>query len=36
LRRAIEADIRDGIASIKSVEGIHGYFEGDTRSQTSG
>ena len=27
LRRAIEADIRDGIASIKSVEGIHGYFE---------
>ena len=29
LRRAIEADIRDGIASIKSVEGIHGYFEGN-------
>ncbi|MCH7882188.1 MAG: GntR family transcriptional regulator [Proteobacteria bacterium] len=28
LRRAIEADIRDGIASIKSVEGIHDYFEG--------
>ncbi len=28
LRRAIEADIRDGIASIKSVEGIHNYFEG--------
>ena len=28
LRRAIEADIRDGIASIKSVEGIHTYFKG--------
>ncbi|MFT5658074.1 MAG: DNA-binding GntR family transcriptional regulator [Gammaproteobacteria bacterium] len=28
LRCAIEADIRDGIASIKSVEGIHGYFQG--------
>lgn len=28
LRRAIEADIRDGIASIKSVEGIHDYFKG--------
>jgi DNA-binding GntR family transcriptional regulator len=28
LRRAIEADIRDGIASIKTVEGIHGYFKG--------
>lgn len=28
LRRAIEADIRDGIASIKTVEGIHDYFEG--------
>ena len=28
LRRAIEADIRDGIASIKSVEGIHNYFKG--------
>ncbi|MCH8103927.1 MAG: GntR family transcriptional regulator [Proteobacteria bacterium] len=28
LRRAIEADIRDGIASINSVEGIHNYFEG--------
>ncbi|MFT5549424.1 MAG: DNA-binding GntR family transcriptional regulator [Candidatus Azotimanducaceae bacterium] len=31
LRCAIEADIRDGIASIKSVEGIHGYFEGNTQ-----
>ena len=30
LRRAIEADIRDGIASIKSVEGIHDYFKGVT------
>jgi DNA-binding GntR family transcriptional regulator len=29
LRCAIEADIRDGIASIKSVEGIHGYFKGN-------
>ena len=28
LRRAIEADIRDGIASIKAVEGIHSYFKG--------
>jgi len=28
LRRAIEADIRDGIASIKTVEGIHNYFRG--------
>lgn len=28
LRRAIEADIRDGIASIKTVEGIHSYFKG--------
>jgi DNA-binding GntR family transcriptional regulator len=28
LRRAIEADIRDGIASIKTIEGIHNYFEG--------
>lgn len=28
LRRAIEADIRDGIASIKTVEGIHDYFRG--------
>ncbi|MCZ6470892.1 MAG: FCD domain-containing protein, partial [Gammaproteobacteria bacterium] len=28
LRRAIEADIRDGIASIKTVEGIHNYFQG--------
>lgn len=28
LRRAIEADIRDGIASIKTVEGIHNYFKG--------
>lgn len=28
LRRAIEADIRDGIASIKTVEGIHDYFKG--------
>ena len=28
LRRAIEADIRDGIASIKAVEGIHNYFKG--------
>ncbi len=28
LRRAIEADIRDGIASINTVEGIHGYFKG--------
>jgi DNA-binding GntR family transcriptional regulator len=28
LRRAIEADIRDGIASIKTVEGIHTYFKG--------
>lgn len=28
LRRAIEADIRDGIASINTVEGIHDYFEG--------
>lgn len=36
LRRAIEADIRDGIASIKSVEGIHGYFEGNTQTQPTG
>jgi DNA-binding GntR family transcriptional regulator len=36
LRRAIEADIRDGIASIKSVEGIHGYFEGTTHAQSPG
>ncbi len=36
LRRAIEADIRDGIASIKSVEGIHGYFEGNTHAQSLG
>ena len=28
LRRAIEADIRDGIASINTVEGIHDYFQG--------
>ncbi len=28
LRRAIEADIRDGIASINTVEGIHNYFQG--------
>ena len=28
LRRAIEADIRDGIASIKTVDGIHDYFQG--------
>ena len=28
LRRAIEADICDGIASIKTVEGIHTYFKG--------
>ena len=28
LRRAIEADIRDGIASINTVEGIHSYFQG--------
>ena len=28
LRRAIEADIRDGIASIRAVEGIHDYFDG--------
>jgi len=28
LRRAIEADIRDGIASINTVDGIHDYFEG--------
>jgi DNA-binding GntR family transcriptional regulator len=28
LRRAIEADIRDGIASINAVEGIHDYFRG--------
>ncbi len=28
LRRAIEADIRDGIASIKTVDGIHDYFKG--------
>jgi len=28
LRRAIESDIRDGIASIKTVEGIHNYFKG--------
>jgi len=28
LRRAIEADIRDGIASINTVEGIDSYFRG--------
>jgi DNA-binding GntR family transcriptional regulator len=28
LRRAIEADIRDGIASITSVKGIDNYFRG--------
>jgi DNA-binding GntR family transcriptional regulator len=28
LRRAIEADIRDGIASINTVEGIDNYFRG--------
>ena len=28
LRRAIEADIRDGIASISTVDGIHDYFRG--------
>lgn len=28
LRRAIEADIRDGIASINTVEGINNYFRG--------
>ena len=28
LQRAIEADIRDGIASINTVEGIHDYFRG--------
>lgn len=28
LRRAIEADIRDGIASINTVAGIHDYFRG--------
>ena len=28
LLRAIEADIRDGIASINTVEGIHDYFKG--------
>ena len=28
LRRAIESDIRDGIASIKSIDGIHDYFKG--------
>ena len=28
LRRAIEADIRDGIASINTVTGIHDYFQG--------
>jgi len=28
LRRAIEADIRDGIASIKTVDGIHDCFKG--------
>jgi len=28
LRCAIEADIRDGIASINTVEGIHSYFQG--------
>lgn len=28
LRRAIEADIRDGIASIRTVDGIHDYFKG--------
>ncbi len=28
LRCAIEADIRDGIASINTIEGIHDYFEG--------
>ena len=28
LKRAIEADIRDGIASINTIEGIHDYFRG--------
>ena len=28
LRRAIESDIRDGIASINTVEGINDYFQG--------
>ena len=28
LRQAIEADIRDGIASINTVQGIHDYFKG--------
>ncbi|MGD2173229.1 MAG: GntR family transcriptional regulator [Gammaproteobacteria bacterium] len=28
LRRAIEADIRDGIASINTIDGIHDYFRG--------
>lgn len=28
LRQAIEADIRDGIASINTVQGIHDYFRG--------
>jgi len=27
LRRAIEADIRDGLASIQAVEGIHEHFK---------
>lgn len=30
LKCAIEADIRDGIASINSIEGIHNYFQGIT------
>jgi len=28
LRRAIEADIRDGIASINTIDGIHDHFRG--------
>ncbi len=28
LRRAIEADIRDGIASLKTIDGINEYFQG--------
>jgi DNA-binding GntR family transcriptional regulator len=28
LQRAIEADIRDGIASINTIDGIHDYFRG--------
>jgi DNA-binding GntR family transcriptional regulator len=30
LRRAIEADIRDGIASIKAIPGVHEYFSGES------